>query len=89
MPIKRILTPLHNSQHLLLLQSPANDLHADRQPRHLACVVVLVRALRDAVEVLGVEGCGQRVLDGVDVGYGEDAGGVVELQGLVVFFYFI
>ncbi len=57
-----------------------------RQPCHLHCVVVLVRALRDAVEFLEIERRGESVFEGVNVRYWDDTGGVVELRSLVVLY---
>jgi hypothetical protein len=46
---------------------------------HLVSVIVDIRALGYAVEVAEAEGRGESVKGAVDMGYGEDAGRVVEL----------
>lgn len=79
MPVQGVLAALHDGEDFLFLQSPTHDLYAYGETGHLCCVVVLVRALSDAVEGLEIEGCGEGIGGGVDVGYGDDAGGVVEL----------
>jgi hypothetical protein len=56
MPVQRIFHPLHDRKHLLLFQSSSNDLHSYGQTSHLFRIIVLVCALRDAVEVLEVKG---------------------------------
>ena len=80
MLIQRILHTLHDGNYLLLLQSPSNDLHCYGKTGHGVGVVVLVCALRDAVEPLELECRGQGVFCGVDVRDGDDATAVVELE---------
>jgi hypothetical protein len=82
MLIQRILHPLHHSQNLLLFQPASDNLHCNRQARHLLRIVMLVRALRHAVESLEVKYRWQSVLEGVDVRYRDDAGGVIELRDI-------
>lgn len=79
MLVQRVLASFHDGEYFLLLQSSADDLHADGQAGHLCCVVVLVCAAGDAIQISDVEGWREGVFGGVDVRYGDDAGGVVEL----------
>jgi hypothetical protein len=79
MLIQRVFDALHDSKHLLLLQSPSNDLHCYGKTCHCVGIVVFVCALSDTVEILEVERRGKGVFRGIDVRYGDDATGVVEL----------
>ena len=83
MLVHGIFAPLHDGQDLLFLQPSPNHLNAYGQASHPSRVVVFVRALRDAVELLEVEGGGEGIFDRVDVGDWNDTGGVIELPLLV------
>lgn len=76
---KGVLDTLHHRQHLLLLQPPPYDLDPHRQAVHVIGIVELVGAPRDAVQLPDVEAFRQTVEGLVDVGDGQDPGGVVEL----------
>lgn len=71
--IERILHPLHNSKHFLLFESSSNDLHTNRQARHLIGVIVFVCSLCNAIERLEVESGRECVFSRVDVCYWDDS----------------
>ena len=74
-----ILEPLHDGQHLLLFQTTADNLYSNRQAVHRFGIILLVRSLGNAVQLLQVEWRRQPVQLLVDVGDGHNSRRVVQL----------
>lgn len=82
--LQRGLDPLHEGQHALLLQALPNDLDGDGEPMHAIGIVMPIRALGHAVQVLEPKRRRGRQLiqRAVHVGHGKNSAAVVELFGL-------
>lgn len=80
---KSILNSLHQGENLLLFQTTSNDLHAHGKAVHGTGVIMLVGALCNTIQLADAKVSGKLVLVSVDMRYGDDAGGVIELSGFV------
>jgi len=76
---QRILDPLHDSKHLLLLKTAPDDLYTNRESVHLVRIIKVVSPLSNAVEISDVEIGWQRILLLVYMGNGEDTSCVIQL----------
>lgn len=78
--VQRVFNTLHDRENFLLFQPATNDLHSYRQSGHFRGIVMFVRTLGNAVQLLNVEVGRQLIFRWVDMGYRKNTCGVVQLQ---------
>lgn len=76
---------IHERQYPLLLQPLPHDLNSNRQAMHLLSIVMLIRSLRDAVQVFEQERSRQSIEYPIDMSDGYNTARIVKLPRLSVF----
>lgn len=77
--LQSFLDPLHNRQHLLLLQPLSYHLYGDRQSVHPLSVVVLICSFGYTVQVFEFKCSRELIKDFINMRYWYDTARIVEL----------